>query len=156
MPTQDQPDRIEIIARGLMVSGGAVLLCRDRKHGHAYLPGGHVEPGELAAAALARELQEEAGLGDVTIGRCLRVEEQRFMQRGTPRHELSIVFHVELPDRLSGVQPPIAALEPQLAFEWAPINQLDDACLLPASIAQWIRRGVDLDKTCWQGGSGST
>jgi ADP-ribose pyrophosphatase YjhB (NUDIX family) len=45
-----QPTRIEVIARGVMFHEEHVLLCQNCKHGYYYLPGGHVEPGEAAAA----------------------------------------------------------------------------------------------------------
>ena len=54
---------IELIARGVFVRGGAVLLCQNVKHGYYYLPGGHVEFGEAAAVALAREIDDAKAQG---------------------------------------------------------------------------------------------
>ncbi|CAE7640562.1 unnamed protein product [Symbiodinium necroappetens] len=56
-----------------------VLLCRSKKGGYCYLPGGHVDPGEPSADACKREILEEIGL-DVTVGACLLVNELIFSQ----------------------------------------------------------------------------
>jgi len=85
-----------MISRGLMVAEGHVLLCRSLKGGYSYLPGGHVEWGEPAATALAREFAEETGL-QVNVGGLLAVSENAFIQNGKRRHELNLVFHVEHP-----------------------------------------------------------
>ncbi len=55
-------NEIEVIARGLCIRDGKVLLCRHIKQAYNYLPGGHVEFGESATDALAREMMEEAGV----------------------------------------------------------------------------------------------
>jgi 8-oxo-dGTP pyrophosphatase MutT (NUDIX family) len=46
---------------------GQVLLTRDRRSNVWELPGGGIDPGEAAAAAMVREFKEEVGL-DVTLG----------------------------------------------------------------------------------------
>src|ERR1041385_316650 len=90
---------IEVIARGVLRHGSAVLACRNVKHGYLYLPGGHIEFGETAPAALAREFEEECGLR-VRPGPCALVTEGTFeapsKDGGTKRHhEINLVFHVE-------------------------------------------------------------
>jgi len=75
--------RIETIARGLWRQGDRVLLCRDLAHGHAYLPGGHVETGETAAEAVRREIEEECG-AHVTVGPPLLCWEALFEQASEP------------------------------------------------------------------------
>jgi len=52
---------IEIIARGVCVKGGKLLLCHSKGAPNTYLPGGHVEFCEDAKVALAREVVEERG-----------------------------------------------------------------------------------------------
>jgi 8-oxo-dGTP diphosphatase len=57
--------RLDVVA-ALLFSQGRVLACQRRPGGSFPLkwefPGGKVEPGENAAAALARELLEELGI----------------------------------------------------------------------------------------------
>ena len=52
-----------IIAR----HGGRLLWCRHRDRQTWEIPGGHIEPGESALEAAARELQEETGATDFTL-----------------------------------------------------------------------------------------
>lgn len=92
---------IEIVSRGVLIAEGCVLLCRNKKHGHSYLPGGHVDPFETASHALAREMIEEAAL-PIRVGGLLLVSENSFVQNGKPRHEINLVFHVEHPHSHAG------------------------------------------------------
>ncbi|GAA4606145.1 8-oxo-dGTP pyrophosphatase MutT (NUDIX family) [Actinoplanes octamycinicus] len=59
-------DRAHIVA-ALLRDGDRILLCHRSPQRRWYpdvwdLPGGHVEPGELPGAALAREIGEEVGI----------------------------------------------------------------------------------------------
>ena len=130
------PKGVEFLARGLVRRGEEVLVCRNRKHGHLFLPGGHVEPGEGAAAALAREWREECG-GEITVGPPLLCWESRFLQRGTPKHEFSVVFHVEQREPMGASAP--VSLEEHLAFEWVDITALPASGFQPRAVAEWIR-----------------
>lgn len=64
----DAPDGLRhkyavIIAR----HGGKLLWCRHQARDTWEIPGGHIEPGETALEAAARELQEETGAVDFTL-----------------------------------------------------------------------------------------
>lgn len=132
---------IEVLARGVARVRGCVLLCRNRKHGYCYLPGGHVEFGEPAAVALAREFEEECGI-QVKVGGFCFAHEQVFRQRGKLRHELSLVFHVELPETHAGGPPAtVPSLEEHIEFIWHPLAALDEIELLPHHHAHWLGRG---------------
>src|SRR5262249_25848076 len=75
---------IEVISRGVLTRDGKVLLCRNEKGGYFYLPGGHLEFDESAAAALAREFEEECGIR-IVLGDCVLVTEASF-EAGRRRH----------------------------------------------------------------------
>lgn len=149
-PHSDHAPRIEFIARGLMVWGDRVLVCRNLKHGYGYLPGGHVEPDERAADACEREFLEETGLS-VRAGRCLLVCEARFTQQGKRRHEVTAVFHVEHPHAGGSEEPPeVVSREAKIGFEWIARERVSAVDLRPVAMRSWL-----LGRE-WGGSSGDT
>jgi 8-oxo-dGTP diphosphatase len=88
--------RMELIARALVTDDGRVLLARLVDAPWWFLPGGHVERGERAEAALRRELAEELGVHSVEVGDVLAVIENRYADAGGTHHELNLVFGVRL------------------------------------------------------------
>lgn len=132
---QDSLD-VEVIARSLTIRGSRVLLCKNLKHSYYYLPGGHVEFGETAAAALARELQEEAGI-ESKVGEVVLAHEHIFRQGRRVRHELNLVFHVELPPG------EVVSQEEKIAFEWADLATIGEKDVRPEAVRVWLSRPLD-------------
>lgn len=123
---------IETIARGICAKGGKVLLCRGRKAGNLYFPGGHIEFGERGAEALEREVLEETGLvsrATAFLGVC----EHRFVQNGCEDHaEINLVYALEIPD--ADPETPVAAREDWIAFDWIPASELASSAVEPAAL----------------------
>jgi 8-oxo-dGTP diphosphatase len=126
---------IELIARGVCVASGHVLVAESVEGGFAYLPGGHVEFGERAAAALAREMMEESGIA-VAVGRLMLVHEHRF-DSGREHHEMNLVFHVE---HGRSHRHPWPSLEPTVRFTWHPLEHLVGLDLRPRTVRDWLLR----------------
>lgn len=113
---------IEVIARGVLIHAGKLLLCRNCKHGHRFLPGGHIDPGEPARAALEREIREELGIA-LRAGRFLGVSESSFRDPRAKRedrvtHEINLVFQLEVPDPDTFNPASLQSQEDAIAFDW--------------------------------------
>lgn len=129
----DEPNRIETIARGICVADGKILLCKPRKGGYTYLPGGHIEFGETGRVALEREIREEMGVS-ASATDFLGVVEDTFVQDGVPHAEINLVYRLEFP-----VRPSAVAKEDWIAFEWRDLADLDGANLLPSEMLPFVR-----------------
>ncbi|MBP5509376.1 MAG: NUDIX domain-containing protein [Kiritimatiellae bacterium] len=129
--------RIEVIARGVCLVDGQLLLCRGKGAPLSYLPGGHVEFRETARHALEREILEELGMPS-KAGRFLGCCENSFLQKGEPHAEINLVFELQIP----GASPaePLAATESWIGFEWHPLVSLGDAGLVPAPLRAQLTR----------------
>ena len=155
---------IEVIARGVFIREGHVLMCVDVAGGYSYLPGGHVEPGEAAARAVERELLEETGW-EAEVGGFLFAAEHRFEQasrkkvgRVMQKHEVNLVFHVErliVPD---GVAADVAgdpgllrvpSAEVGLEFRWVELAAAVDLDIRPASVRAWLATGAARLSPAW-------
>lgn len=123
---------IEFISRGVCLKRGHILLCRNKKHGNVYLPGGHVDWGEDSRMAAEREWMEELGVR-CRGGRFLGVVEQQFESRGKKVCEISLFFKVTCFAITAKTDPPSA--EKHIEFFWAPLYKLAAADLKPACLA---------------------
>lgn len=128
--------QIEFIARGIARHRGKILLCGHATKNYWYLPGGHIEPHESAADALAREFLEEAGQV-VRVGKCVAIAEHIFRQGRKVRHEVNLVFHVKLFDTK------VESQEPQIAFNWFAKSQLSAIDLRPREVAELLANPGD-------------
>lgn len=131
---------IEFIARGVCVVGDCLLLCRRKGTDYSYLPGGHIDPGEGARAALRRELNEELGRR-ATVGRFLGAVENHYTKRGgSTVCEINLIFEFHLRGLRSDRPPPSA--EKRLVFEWTPLRRLARSDLQPALLRRWLSRAL--------------
>ena len=83
--------RFNFRASAVILRDGFVLLHRLEGDTFWCLPGGRVEPGESAADAVLREMQEELGV-QVSAGPLLWVVENFFSHAGQQHHELGLYF----------------------------------------------------------------
>ncbi|WP_040685760.1 NUDIX domain-containing protein [Nocardia vinacea] len=124
----------EIIARAIIRDGGRLLVARERGKTWAFLPGGHVEPGEPVESALIRELAEELGTAGRITG-FAGVIEHRYTDHGNTHHELNLIFEAELDSTP-------ASQEDHLEFDWLPIDQIDTTDLRPSALKAVIASGT--------------
>lgn len=124
---------VEVIARGVCVVEGQVLLCRGRSGGPLYLPGGHIEFGESGARALEREIEEEMGRVG-RAGRFLGCCEHRFVQGGEDKSEINLVFELVVNGVVPGVE--LEAAEDWIAFSWHALDKLDEIWFEPAALGR--------------------
>jgi ADP-ribose pyrophosphatase YjhB (NUDIX family) len=150
-------ESIEVLARGVCIVRGQVLLCQSRGAANTYLPGGHVEFREQAARALEREIREELGMR-AKAGRFLGCCEHAFRQKGRWHAEVNLVFALAIPGLRPGADP--AAREDGIAFRWWPLRALAASALEPspmrALLAAWRRMPGFATSPGLAGGSGLT
>lgn len=123
--------RTDIVAAGVVVERGKVLLSRRKKGTHLAglweFPGGKVEPGEDPRAALRRELQEELGIV-ASVGEIADVMFHRYEE--ADKAVLLLFFHATRED---------GSPEPQAIdvaeVKWADASVLDPAEFPPADVA---------------------
>ncbi len=135
--------------------GGAVLLCRNVKHGYYYLPGGHVEFGESAAEALVREIEEETGLR-ASVGSMVLASEHVFEAKRR-HHEVNLVFHVEQIVTAQGDPAErVESVEAAIAFEFVDLAGVTDLDVRPAETRAWLAAGGKIDPSAgWISAAGA-
>lgn len=138
--------QIEVLARGVCVQDGKLLLCRTKGADNTYLPGGHVEFMEKAEDALCREIIEEAGL-EISVGRFLGAVEHTFIQAGERHCEINLIFEVAISD-IDASEDPVS-LEDYIEFCWVSLDKLLEFKLEPIILCDLLASWVDRS-----GGSG--
>jgi 8-oxo-dGTP diphosphatase len=138
---------IEVIARGVHVSGGKLLVCHAKGADNTYLPGGHVDFGEDAKSALVREIDEEMGL-DSSVTRFLGACDHAYQQKGQPHCEVNLVFEMNIEGLSSDAEP--ASEEDHIEFQWLDVDSLSDSDLEPRVLREvihaWIQGPDQLDR----------
>jgi 8-oxo-dGTP pyrophosphatase MutT (NUDIX family) len=116
------------LARGVVFSDGKVLLAHQKGADNTFLPGGHIELGERAESALAREIAEETGR-KAMVRRFVGAVECLWIENDQPNHEIDLVFEVVVPGLDSNAPP--QSRESHLEFIWVEPSALRTHNLLP-------------------------
>ncbi|KKQ21741.1 MAG: NUDIX hydrolase [Candidatus Wolfebacteria bacterium GW2011_GWC1_37_10] len=141
MKFQGPKSHIHSIARGLLVSGEEIILCRVRDAKWFFLPGGHIEDGESARATLLRELREEIGTSDYKITSFVGICENIFpLEDNVSQHEINIIFKVDVPQEVQ-----MNNKEDHIEFVNISVNDLKNYKILPAAlkdgVLEWLKDG---------------
>jgi mutator protein MutT len=119
---------VEVIARGVVVRDGRVLLMQELAVGYWFFPGGHVEAGETPEIALVRELREELD-ASAAVGERLGELENAW----DGHHEINHVFLVVI-----DVEDPVSQ-EPHLAAGWHRVEDLASVDVRPRALADLVQ-----------------
>lgn len=137
-------NNIHVLARAVIIDQGHILLCKtlDLPISFYFLPGGHVEHGESAHAAVLRELQEEAGCA-AQIKRFLGVFEHSFEPGHNSichNHEYNLIFEATADILKFGYNVP--QCEDHIKLIWIPLDKLTKIDFRPESlrgiISKWL------------------
>jgi len=123
--------RTDIVAAGVVIENGKVLLSRRKKGSHLAgrweFPGGKAEPGEDPRAALRRELEEELGI-HTTVGDIAEVTFHRYEEADKA---VLLLFYFATREPGSPDPRPLDVAE----LRWADAGSLDPAEFPPADVA---------------------
>jgi len=123
--------RTDIVAAGIVIEGGRVLLSRRKKGSHLAglweFPGGKAEAGEDPRAALRRELEEELGIL-THVGEIVDVTFHRYEEADKA---VLLLFFVAVREEGSPEPTAIDVAE----VRWADVFALDPAEFPPADVA---------------------
>lgn len=117
------------IVRGIIKDGEHFLLCKQKDGDYTFLLGGHIDFGEGAKFALAREIQEEIG-ANVSVGNFRGAIENAW----DDQCEISLFFDVAHSLTKDVTPPPASQDEEHLALLWVHLDDLAKHNLLPTPL----------------------
>lgn len=133
---------IELIVRAVCVKENKLLLCKAKNADWHYFPGGHVEFGEPAKAALARELKEELGVR-ADVQDFLGAAENTYERDETTSHELNLAFACNVPGMA------LQSREDHVEFFWIPLDEIRNITVKPEHLTKAVLLWIKEPKPFW-------
>lgn len=148
-----QPN-LHVLTRGVLIIDDHILLCKTKtlQTNFYFLPGGHIECGESASAALLRELREEIGY-DFVVNRFLGVSEYSFDPQKTIHakchtHDYSLLFVISPSWQAARVIHPnvkLKQVEDDINISWLKLSELEHIDIRPQMLKQLLPKWLKAD-----------
>ncbi len=127
--------KFHYLARGIIYVDGKVLLAHQKGADNTFLPGGHIELGEKAEAALIREIGEEIGKTAI-VKQFIGALECIYPNYDQVNHEINLIFELSVPD-LDTSRSPLSQ-ESHLEFMWVEPAGCKAHNLLPSPLIECL------------------
>ena len=110
---------------GIIRNQDKICICKNKSNGKIWFPGGGIDIGESITKALLREIDEEAGLKNIKIGRLLGSFENFFyyQPKDEAMHAFLFFYECLTDDKILNTNEQINDDE-ATDFQWIAINQL--------------------------------
>lgn len=138
--------KFHLIARAVILNDDHVLLARQKGMSNTFLPGGHINIGESAVAALKREIYQELGL-ELEVEGYLGALEADWDDDGTEQFEINHIFKAGI--KRTSSRTPLESQEDHLEFLWSSIEDLYANNLLPHPLKKLIANYATGDRSIW-------
>lgn len=138
--------KFHLRTRALIHHDGKVLVAHEKGSSHTSLPGGHIEVGEGAVAALRREIVEECGR-NCDVHEYLGAIENAWVENGVNQWEITHFFRATISDLKNNSD--ITSAEDRLEFLWIGAREFEKENLLPLPLRDLIKRWVSGDRAIW-------
>lgn len=128
-------------ASAVIIRNNKLLIMKDDKCLHYYLPGGRVKYNETVENAVLREIKEELGIKAKIIRPLCFAQTFFDFDEHTHCHEISVYYLTQIPnDVLTDINGKYYGIEEnkKQIFEWTDINKLNDICFYPLFIKDKI------------------
>lgn len=118
-----------LLARGICIRDGKLLLAYHKEKRYYFLPGGHIEAGESGKTTLEREAQEEAGLSIKETEFALTFE-HAWQGDTEMENEITLIYTFTTDEE------DLRSHEPHLEFSWEAIGDLAAINFLPIALRE--------------------